>query len=111
MTLAVGDFSNDIKSIELKPPGKVAAVWVSYKELLGLVEEQLGSVVDKGLILDQCAHGKGRVDTATELGVKVVVGGAEQRCQPKATDDGLLDNVEVGLQVLDDIVTRLDCLP
>lgn len=97
MALAVRDLANDIKGVELQPPRKVAPVRVLDKQTLRLLQEQLGRVVDKGLVLHQLGHGKGRVDAAPELCVEVIVGGAEQARHGVALDNGLLHHVEVGL--------------
>jgi hypothetical protein len=99
MPLAVRNLTDDVESVKLQPPGEVAAVGVPGVEPLSLVEEELGRVVDKGLVLHERGHGKGRVDAAAELGVEVVVRGAEEGGEAGAADDGLLDDVEVGLGV------------
>lgn len=79
MALAVCDFSNDIKGIVLQPSRKVTSTGLPDKELFGLIQEEFCGVIDEGLVLDQGAHGKSRVDTAAELGVEIIVGGAEER--------------------------------
>jgi len=99
--LGVGDLADDVEGVELQPAGEVAAVRVVGEEGLGALEEQLGRVVHERLILHQRRHGEGRVDAPPELGVEVVVGGAEQAGEAVALDHGLLHDVEVGL------VTRL----
>lgn len=98
MSLAISDLANNIKSVELKPLRKITDISPLGKELFGLFQEQLGGVVDKGLVLNQCAHGEGRVDTSAELGVEVIVCSAEERCETVALDHGLLDDVKVGLR-------------
>ena len=70
---------------------------VFLEQLPRLLEEQLGGVVDEGLVLHERRHGKGRVHGTAELLVEVIVGRAEQTLQRMSLDDGLLDNVEVGL--------------
>lgn len=108
MALAVGNLANDIKGIKLQPARQVAALRVAHKQLLRAVEKQLGRIVDKGLVLHQRRHGKGRVDAAAELLVEVVVDGAEEAGQGTAFDDGLLDDVKVGLDgELEMLVLRL----
>lgn len=114
MTLAIGDLANDIKGVELQPPRKVAAFWLLDKQALRLLQEQLGRVVDKGLVLHELRHGKGRVDTASELCVEVIVGGAEQARHGVALDHRLLHHVEVGLMRVSPVprvVTCGSCLP
>lgn len=98
MPLAVGDFANDVKGVELEPAGEVAALGIFHVEVLSLLQEQLGRVVDEGLVLDQGRHGEGGVHASSELAVEVVVDGAEERRQALAIDDGLLDHVEIGLE-------------
>ena len=95
--LAVGDLTDHVKGVELQPLRKVARLGLVHVQLLGLLEEDLGRVVDKGLVLHQRRHGEGRVHAPPELGVKVVVGGAEERLQRVALDDRLLNDIEVGL--------------
>jgi hypothetical protein len=80
MSLAVGDLSDDIKSVELKPLRKITDIRLFNKEVLRLIQEQLGGVVDEGLVLNECAHGEGRVDTSAELGVEIIVCCAEEGC-------------------------------
>lgn len=99
VALAVGDFANDIKGVELQPARKVAALGAVDEDALRLVQEELGRVVDKGLVLHKLRHGKGRVDAAPELGVEVIVGRAEQALQRAPFDDRLLHHVEAGLQI------------
>lgn len=97
MALAISDLTNHIKGIKLKPLCKVATLRLPGKQFFSLVEEQLGGVVDEGLVLNERAHGKGRVDASAELGVEVIVGGAEKGGKAVALDDGLLHDVKVGL--------------
>lgn len=97
MTLAVGDLADHIKGVELEPAGKITALWVVDEKPLRLLEEELGGIVDKGLVLNQRGHGKGRVDTAAELLVEFVVRRAEQARESVALDHRLLNDVEVGL--------------
>jgi hypothetical protein len=104
--LAVGDLANDIKGVELQPAGKVARPRRVDVQALRLLQEQLGRVVDKRLVLHQGRHGKGRVDAAAELHVEVVVGRAEERRQAVALDHGLLDDIKVGLGLV-----RTACFP
>jgi hypothetical protein len=97
VALAVRDLANDVKGVELQPAREVAGLGLVDVQPLRLLEEQLGRVVDKRLVLHQGRHGKGRVDAAAKLHVEVVVRRAEQRGQAVALDHGLLDDVEVGL--------------
>lgn len=97
MSLAVRDLTNDIEGVKLQPLCKITALWVVDEQFLGLLQEQLGRVVDKRLVLNQSRHGKGRVDLSAKLGVKVIVGCAEQGWEVVALDNRLLNNVEVGL--------------
>ncbi len=79
MPLAVRDLTDDVEGIELQPAGKVTCFGLVDVQPLSLLQEQLGCVVHKRLVLHQRRHGKGRVDAAAELHVEVIVGGAEQR--------------------------------
>lgn len=97
MTLRVGNLANDVKGVELQPAWKVTALRVVDKELFCLLEEQLGRVVDKRLILHQLRHGEGTIDTTAELGMEIIVDRAEKTGQAVAVDDGLLREVKVGL--------------
>jgi hypothetical protein len=98
MSLAVSDLANDIKGVELEPLCKVTDISLLSKEVLGLFQEQLSGVINKGFVLNQCTHREGRVDTSAELGVEVIIRGAEERCETVALDHGLLYNVKVGLR-------------
>lgn len=109
VTLAVGNLANDVECIELQPSREVEALFVSGKELVCLVQKQLRRVINKGLVLDQCAHRKGRVDASPELGVESVVDGTEQRGTAASVDDRLLYFVEIGLRVLQSAL--LNALP
>mgnify|MGYP006976746959 CR=1 FL=1 len=75
--LAVRNLTNYIKGIELQPASEVAGLRVVDVQLLGLLEEQARSVVDKGLVLHEGRHGKGAVDAAPKLHVEVIVRCAE----------------------------------
>lgn len=97
VALAISDFSNHIKSIKLQPACKVTAVNVVGKQFLGLVEEQLGSVVHKGFVLHQCGHAKCRVYGSSERGVEIIVGCAEEGGEAVSLDHRLLNNVKVRL--------------
>ena len=73
MSLAISDFSNHVKSVELQPLGKITALGLVHIDIPRLFEEELGGVVHKRLVLDQRRHGKGRVDASPETGVEVIV--------------------------------------
>jgi hypothetical protein len=95
--LAVRDLADDVERIKLQPPREIAGLRVVDVQALRLLEEETGGVVDERLILHQSRHGERRVDAAAELHVEVVVRGAEEGREAVAFDDGLLDDVEVGL--------------
>jgi hypothetical protein len=97
MSLAVGDLTNDIKGVKLQPLGKIAALRIVHKQLLRLLQEELGGVIDEWLVLNQSGHGEGRVDLSAKLGVEVIVGCAEEGWEVVALDDRLLNDIEVGL--------------
>jgi hypothetical protein len=97
MSLAVCDLANDIKSVKLQPLGKITALRVVHKQSLRLLQKQLGRVINKWLVLHKSGHGKGRVDLSAKLGVEVIVGCAEEGWEVVALDNGLLNDVEVGL--------------
>lgn len=97
MTLAICYFSDHIESVELQPVCNVEAPVVSCEKRLCLLQEKFSSVVDKRFILHKSAHRKCCVDTAAELGVEVVVRGAEKGCQTVTLDNSLLDRVKLRL--------------
>jgi hypothetical protein len=53
MSLAVRDLPNDIKGVKLQPLSEITTFRVIDIKLSCLFQEQLGRIVDKGLVLDQ----------------------------------------------------------
>lgn len=107
MPLTIRNLPNHIKRIKLQPARKVTRHTTTttttttsssiHIQPFRLLQKQPRRIIHKRLVLHQRRHGKRRVDTPTELHVEVVVRRAEQRRQAVAFDDGLLDDVEVGL--------------
>ena len=53
VSLAVGNLANDVERIELQPTGEIACLGSALDvKLLGLLQEELGGVVDERFILD-----------------------------------------------------------
>ncbi len=80
-----------VEGEELQPFCKVTHFVGPCKESLRLIQEDFDRLGDTGFVLDQLTHGEGIVDGSTKVGMVGLVNCGEQRRQPFALADGLLD--------------------